>query len=151
MDGYISHDMSSQILVPFLCDHWLFVQKHVQLSCSLNLKSSKCEVTESWEIFNFFLSCFSEEQQSDEHVWHGPHVERRMEWLLQSGLHVLWKLLLPLYAKGDECPQTDLISWTLFYWSTLFVLYMVYHCIYVLHFEIFLVNLPVFNLSECFY
>lgn len=39
-------------------------------------------------------------QQGDEHVRHGPHVERRLEWLVQSGLHVLRQLLVPLLPKG---------------------------------------------------
>lgn len=45
------------------------------------------------------LLCFVG-QQGDEHVWHGPHVERRLEGLVQSGLHVLRQLLVPLLAKG---------------------------------------------------
>ena len=49
----------------------------------------------------FLSSLLSVGQQSHQHVWNGPHAERRLERLLQSGLHVLRQLLLPLPAQGE--------------------------------------------------
>lgn len=58
------------------------------------------ELTDCIVFFFYYSSLSSVGQQSNEHVWYGPHAERRLVWLLQSGLHVLRQLLLSLLAKG---------------------------------------------------